>query len=94
MRFARIVFICAGIWGLAVLTPIYWLVDVTGRHYSAPSEYPHFFYGFLQVALAWQIAFLMIGSSLPAARSPFPSLGYTPRGSLKSSRLRVFSAGG
>jgi len=63
VRFARIVFICAGIWGLAVLTPIYWLVDVTGRHYSAPSEYPHFFYGFLQVALAWQIAFLMIGSN-------------------------------
>jgi hypothetical protein len=61
MRFARIVFICAGIWGLAVLTPFYWLVDVTGRHYPAPTEYPHFFYGFFAVALAWQIAFLAIG---------------------------------
>jgi hypothetical protein len=62
MRFARIVFICAGIWGIAVLVPFYGLVDVTGRHYAPPTEYPHFFYGFLAVALAWQIAFLTIGS--------------------------------
>src|SRR6266850_2989810 len=62
MRLARIVFLCAGIWGIAVLAPFYWLVDVTGRHYAAPTEYPHFFYGFFAVALAWQIAFLAIGS--------------------------------
>ena len=61
MRFARIVFVGAGIWGLAVLTPLYWLIDITGRRYPAPVDYPHFFYGFLSVALAWQIAFLIIG---------------------------------
>ena len=63
MRLARIVFIGAGIWGVGVLTPLYWLVDVTGRQYSSPTEYPHFFYGFLGVAMAWQIAFLVIGSN-------------------------------
>jgi len=63
MRFARVVFVGAGIWGVGVLMPFYWLVDVTGRSYSAPTEYPHFFYGFLSVAMAWQIAFLLIGSS-------------------------------
>ena len=61
MRFARTVFIGAGIWGIAVLTPLYWLIDITGRRYPAPADYPHFFYGFLSVALAWQIAFLIIG---------------------------------
>src|SRR5262245_60618537 len=61
MRFARIVFIGAAIWGIVVLTPFYWLVDLTGRHYAAPTQYPHFFYGFFGVALAWQIAFLTIG---------------------------------
>ena len=61
MRFAQAVFIGAGIWGLVVLTPFYWLVDVTGRRYDPPATYPHFFYGFLAVALAWQIAFLVIG---------------------------------
>ena len=63
MRFARIVFIVAGIWGIVVLTPFYWLVDVTGRRYDPPATYPHFFYGFIAVALAWQIAFLAIGSN-------------------------------
>ena len=61
MRFARIVFVVAGIWGIVVLTPFYWLVDVTGRRYDPPTTYPHFFYGFFAVALAWQIAFLVIG---------------------------------
>jgi len=62
MRFAKYVFIGGGIWGICVLTPFYWLVDVTGRHYAPPTEYPHFFFGFFAVAYAWQIAFLVIGS--------------------------------
>ena len=63
MRFARIVFTVAGIWGIAVLTPFYWLVDITGRHYQAPTEYPNFFWGFFAVTIAWQIGFLLIGSN-------------------------------
>src|SRR3954470_24906473 len=70
MRFARNVFVGAGIWGIVVLIPFYWLVDVTGRSYAPPTEYPYFFYGFLSVALAWQIAFLVIGSN-PARFRPF-----------------------
>jgi hypothetical protein len=49
--------------GIVVLTPLYFLVDLTGRSYAAPVDYPHFFYGFLSVAMAWQFAFLVIGSS-------------------------------
>jgi hypothetical protein len=63
MQSVRLIFICAGIWGIAVLTPLYWLFDLTGRPYNPPTEYPHFFYGFLSVAMAWQIAFLLIGSN-------------------------------
>ena len=62
MKFARIVFLFAGVWGIAVVTPLFFLVDVTGRRYSPPSEYPQFFYGFLAVTIAWQIGFLVIGS--------------------------------
>jgi hypothetical protein len=63
MRFAKVVFIVAGVWGIAVLTPLFFLVDVTGREYAPPTSYPHFFYGFLWVATAWQFAFLAIGSN-------------------------------
>jgi hypothetical protein len=63
MKFAKYVFIAAGVWGIAVLTPLFFLVDITGRPYPAPADYPHFYYGFLAVALAWQFAFLVIGSN-------------------------------
>jgi len=81
MRFAKLTFLGGGIWGIAVLTPLYWLFDVTGRPYSPPGDYPHFFYGFISVAMAWQIAFLVIGSN-PARFRPlmipgiFEKLGY------------------
>jgi len=60
MRFARFVFGGAGLWGIAVLTPLYFLFDLTGRPYAPPVDYPHFFYGFLSVTMAWQVAFLVI----------------------------------
>ena len=69
MKFARIVFTAAGVWGIVVLTPLYFLVDLTGRQYAPPETYPHFFYGFLSVTMAWQIAFLVIGSD-PARFRP------------------------
>jgi hypothetical protein len=69
MKLARIIFTGAGIWGVTVLTPLYWLVDITGRRYPPPADYPQFFYGFMAVALAWQIAFLLIGSNPARFRS-------------------------
>jgi hypothetical protein len=62
MRFSRFVFIAAGVWGVVVLAPLFFLFDVSGRQYAAPASYPHFFYGFIAVALAWQVAFFVIGS--------------------------------
>ena len=38
MKFAKVVFIAAGIWGIGVLTPLYWLVDVSGRRYGVPTD--------------------------------------------------------
>jgi hypothetical protein len=63
MKFARIVFIAAGVWGIAVLAPLFFLVDISGRPYAPPTVHPHFFYGFLTVTMAWQIAFIVIGSN-------------------------------
>jgi hypothetical protein len=63
MTFAKVVFVLAGIWGILVLTPLYFLLDITGKPWPAPANYPHFFYGFIGVALAWQVAFLIIGSN-------------------------------
>ena len=74
MKFARMVFLIAGIWGIAVLTPLYWLRDITGRAYTTPTESPQFFYGFFAVALTWQLAFLAIAWN-PIRLRPFMILG-------------------
>ena len=60
MKFAKIVFYAAGIWGILVLTPLYFLFDRIGRQDPPPITHPGFYYGFVGVALAWQIAFLII----------------------------------
>jgi hypothetical protein len=62
MRFARIVFWVAGIWGFLVLTPMYFLYDTIGQQTPPPLTHPGFYYGFLGTGLAWQLAFLIIGS--------------------------------
>jgi hypothetical protein len=60
MNFAKVVFRVAGIWGLLVLTPLYFMSDLIGQKDPPPITHPAFFYGFVGVALAWQIAFLVI----------------------------------
>jgi hypothetical protein len=61
MKFAKAVFTGAGLWGLLVVTPMYFLFDEIGRQYPPPLTHPDFYYGFLGVTLAWQFAFLLIG---------------------------------
>jgi len=60
MKFAKVVFGVAGIWGLLVITPLYFLFDVIGRQDPPAITHPGFYYGFAGCALAWQIAFLLI----------------------------------
>jgi hypothetical protein len=60
MRFARWVFAIAGVYGLIVLTPFYFLEDQIGRDNPPAITHPEYFYGFIGIALAWQIAFLVI----------------------------------
>jgi hypothetical protein len=60
MRFAKIVFWIAAIWGVLVITPLYFMFNLISRNDPPPITHPGFFYGFVGVALAWQIAFLLI----------------------------------
>jgi hypothetical protein len=62
MRFARVVFTIAGVWGVLIMTPLYFAFDAVGRAYPPPLTHPDVYYGFIGVTLAWQIAFLMIAA--------------------------------
>jgi hypothetical protein len=60
MTFARRLFLIAGIYGLLVLVPQFFLEDRLGRDFPPAITHPEHFYGFLGVAAAWQVAFLVI----------------------------------
>ena len=60
MKFAKVVFWIAGIWGLLIITPLYFMFDLIGHKDPPPVTHPGFFYGFVGLALAWQIAFFFI----------------------------------
>ncbi|HEX8652665.1 MAG TPA: hypothetical protein VF708_17755 [Pyrinomonadaceae bacterium] len=60
MRFARRLFLIAGIYGLLVLLPQYFLEAKNGRDFPPAITHPEYYYGFIGVALAWQILFLIV----------------------------------
>jgi len=62
MRFAKIVFWIAGVWGILVITPLYFMLETIGRQTPPALTHPQFYFGFLGVTLAWQIAFFIIAT--------------------------------
>ena len=59
MKFARYVFLIAGIYGLIVLVPQYF-VEAAGA--TPAIALPEFFYGFIGVAVAFQLVFIIIST--------------------------------
>jgi hypothetical protein len=62
MRFAKVVFRIAGIYGFIVLLPQYFSEAKTGRDFPPPITHAEYFYGFIGVALTWQLLFLLLSS--------------------------------
>ena len=62
MRFARIVFSIAAVYGFIVLVPLYFLLDKVGRDAPPPVTHPEFYYGFVGTALLWQVVFVLIAT--------------------------------
>lgn len=60
MNFARRIFFIAAIYGVIVLVPQYFMEAKVGRDFPPPITHPEHFYGFIGVALAWQILFFII----------------------------------
>lgn len=60
MTFAKWVYLVAGIYGLLALVPLYFLESRTGLDYPPAITHPEYYYGFIGVAVAWQIGFLII----------------------------------
>jgi hypothetical protein len=59
-RFARIVYLAAGIVGLLEVVPLYFYESTLNRTQPPAVTHPEFYYGFIGVTVAWQVAFLVI----------------------------------
>ena len=60
MKFARWIFIIAGIYGLIIITPMFFSETQIGIDYPPAITHPEYYYGFGCVTLACQILFLFI----------------------------------
>lgn len=60
MKFAKIVYYVAGIYGVIALFPQYFLEAKTGRDFPPAITHPEFFYGFVGIALVFQFVFLVM----------------------------------
>ena len=63
MKFARYVFYIAGIYGLLALVPQYFMESKTGADFPPAITHAEYFYGFIGVAVAFQIVFLIIAGN-------------------------------
>jgi len=73
MRFSKVVFLIAGIWGILVLLPGYFTEQGFAAQFPPPVTHPEFYYGFYGVALAWQLAFLIIAGDPARFRGIIPA---------------------
>jgi hypothetical protein len=60
VRFARWVFLVAGVYGVLVMAPQYFLERRVSRDYPPAVTHPEFYYGFVGVTVAWQVLFMAV----------------------------------
>lgn len=60
MRFAKWVYAIAGIYGILVTLPLYFFENQMAAMMPPAINHPEYYYGFVGVTLAWQLAFLVI----------------------------------
>ena len=72
MKFAKLTFLIAGIYGLIALVPLYFMEQQTGRDYPPPITHPEYYYGFIGVAVAWQLAFIVMSRDVARFRPLMP----------------------
>lgn len=71
-RFARWTYRIAAVYGLIALLPQYVLEQRIGADSPPPITHPEYFYGFVGVALVWQLAFLLIAGDPTRYRALMP----------------------
>ena len=64
MKFAKYTFLVAGIYGLLILLPYYFLENKVGADNPPAITHPEFYYGFIGLASVFQLVFLVISTDV------------------------------
>jgi hypothetical protein len=75
VRLAKWVFLLAGVSGVLMVAPLYFLEGRMGEDYPPPINHPEYYYGFLGVTLAWQFMFLLGGLTGLTGRCRIANMG-------------------
>ncbi len=79
-------------YGLIALVPQYFLETKTGVDFPPPITHPEFFYGFIGVAIAWQLTFLQIAKD-PVRLRPIMLGGVFEKAAFGVAALVLFAQG-
>jgi hypothetical protein len=60
IKLARCLFLGAGIYGLAIISPMFFLENLIGEYDPPAFTHAEFYYGFVCTAFAWQLVYLMM----------------------------------
>ena len=60
MKFAKYTFLVAGIYGVLVLVPQYFLLEKNGQDFPPAITHAEYYYGFVGIALVFQLVFFVI----------------------------------
>lgn len=80
MKFAKVVYLTAAIYGILVLLPGYFFERQFSQSAPPALTHPEFYYGFYGSALVWQLAFILIGRD-PARYRPLIAISVLEKAS-------------
>jgi hypothetical protein len=63
MRFQKWLFALAGVYGLVALLPLYWMEGAIATASPPAVTHVEYYYGFIGVAVCWQLVFLRIATN-------------------------------
>ena len=92
MNFAKWVLRGAGVLGLFLIVPFYFTEAQIGRDLPPAITHPEYYYGFLGVTLAWQIAFLIMSTD-PLRYRPLLLAALVEKGSYVIAVCWLFALG-
>jgi hypothetical protein len=92
MTFACWVFRIAGVVGLLILLPMYFMEEQIGKEQPPAITHPENYYGFIGVSAVWQLVYLLIGHD-PVRYRPMMPLAFLAKSSFGVAVWVLFAQG-